>query len=228
MGTGGSEQLNTPQALESFLRLGTNILPSALGENTIWQVSSLTQTLDNAKCLDKGIVNGIVSTNATVYDSTAPKWNQEDSSLNFRVGAAHRKSNNEVFQGYYSLTVNKVTANCYWGNNFNNANATVSVIGKDGEQNVSTSSFTTSNGWVNFVASGFTFSAPTIKVKYVAPKVDPTPSPMPTPSLSASVSATPKPTIAPIKKITITCVKGKAVKKVTALKPICPKGYKKK
>lgn len=30
------------------------------------------------------------------------------------------------------------------------------------------------------------------------------------------------------KKVTITCVKGKAVKKVTAVKPTCPKGYKKK
>jgi hypothetical protein len=27
---------------------------------------------------------------------------------------------------------------------------------------------------------------------------------------------------------TITCVKGKLVKKVTAVKPVCPKGYKKK
>ena len=234
-GTGGSEQLNTPQALESFLRLGNNILPTALGENTIWQVSSLTQTLENAKCLDKGIVNGIVSTNATVYDSTAPKWNEQDSSLSFRVGAAHHKSNNEVFQGYYSLTMNKATANCYWGNSFSNANATVSVIGQDGEQNISTSSFTTSNGWVNFVASGFTFSAPTIKVKYVAP-----PAPAPTPSPTPVVTQTP-PTIeitAPIvaqkpnpivaRKITITCVKGRAVKKVTAVKPLCPKGYKKK
>ena len=30
------------------------------------------------------------------------------------------------------------------------------------------------------------------------------------------------------KKTTITCVKGKLVKKVTAIKPICPTGYKKK
>ena len=30
------------------------------------------------------------------------------------------------------------------------------------------------------------------------------------------------------KKTTIICIKGKAVKKVTAVKPKCPKGYKKK
>lgn len=37
----------------------------------------------------------------------------------------------------------------------------------------------------------------------------------------ARATATPK-------KVTITCVKGKATKKVTAVKPLCPKGYKKK
>jgi hypothetical protein len=47
--------------------------------------------------------------------------------------------------------------------------------------------------------------------------VEPTPTPTP------SASATAKPVA---KKITITCVKGKAVKKVTAVKPKCPTGYK--
>jgi len=35
-------------------------------------------------------------------------------------------------------------------------------------------------------------------------------------------------TSASTKKVTITCVKGKATKKVTAVNPKCPKGYKKK
>jgi hypothetical protein len=30
------------------------------------------------------------------------------------------------------------------------------------------------------------------------------------------------------KKTTITCIKGKLIKKVTAVKPVCPAGYKKK
>ena len=33
---------------------------------------------------------------------------------------------------------------------------------------------------------------------------------------------------AALKKTTITCIKGKLVKKVTAVKPLCPAGYKKK
>lgn len=48
-------------------------------------------------------------------------------------------------------------------------------------------------------------------------KADPTPSPTP----SASSTAAPK-------KITIVCVKGKVTKKVTAIKPKCPSGYKRR
>jgi len=235
IGTAGVYQLNLPTSLEEFLKLGANIIPSALGENTIWQISSLSGIPEaNTKCLNKGIINGIVSTNATVYDSTAPKWNDSDSSLNFRVGAAHQLSNNDVFQGYYSMIVNNVTARCYWGNNLANASAFISVLGENGEQNVATTSVVTRNNWTYFNASGFTFSAPTIKVKYVVPT--PTPTPAVTASSTPTPSASPTPSTAStqaavsnkIKKVTITCIKGKSIKKVTAVKPVCPTGYKKK
>ena len=246
LGTAGMYQLNTPQSLEEFIKIGKNLLPSALGENTIWQLSSLPQYYyENTKCLNKGIINGIVSTNATVYDSGAPKWSEEDSSLNFRVGAAHHLSNNEVFKGYYSMAVNNITARCFWGNNLSTANASISVVGQDGQQNVATTSVVPRNGWTYFNASGFTFSVPSIKVKFVAPPTPtptPTPKPTPTPTPTASpvVAQTPKatPSVQPTptpkmsqavtKKLTITCIKNKTALKVTAVKPVCPRGFTKK
>jgi len=81
---------------------------------------------------------------------------------------------------------------------------------------------------------------------YVAPTSTPTPmasvtpSPTsistPTPSPTPVVTATPSPIViaptptkaAAAKKITITCLKGKTIKKVTAVNPKCPAGYKKK
>jgi branched-chain amino acid transport system substrate-binding protein len=45
---------------------------------------------------------------------------------------------------------------------------------------------------------------------------------------AAKILAAAKAAVATKKKITITCVKGKVTKKVTAVKPVCPKGYKKK
>ena len=62
--------------------------------------------------------------------------------------------------------------------------------------------------------------------------------PSPSPSPSSSVTSTPRPDSiqtdppksSPIgivsKKKTITCVKGKSIKRITALKPTCPSGYK--
>jgi len=79
------------------------------------------------------------------------------------------------------------------------------------------------------------------KESVVTPTPTPTPvataTPTPTPTPSETASATPTPTSTPTvaatvkpaaKKTTITCVKGKKTKKVTAVKPKCPKGYKKK
>ena len=48
------------------------------------------------------------------------------------------------------------------------------------------------------------------------------PTPTPTPSESSVVTPVAK------KKVTISCVKGKTTKKVTAVSPKCPAGYKKK
>ena len=65
----------------------------------------------------------------------------------------------------------------------------------------------------------------------VSPIGNATPSPAPTvtltPTPTVTVTATPQP--APIKTVIlkqITCLKGKTIKKVTAVKPICPAGYK--
>ena len=51
-----------------------------------------------------------------------------------------------------------------------------------------------------------------------------------TPTPTATPVADPAPSAKPVvaKKVTITCMKGKTVKKVTAVKPVCPAGFKKK
>ena len=59
-------------------------------------------------------------------------------------------------------------------------------------------------------------------------------SPSPTPAQAKPTTVMPTPAVTPaapraaVNKITITCVKGKIVKKVTGIKPSCPAGYKKK
>ena len=87
--------------------------------------------------------------------------------------------------------------------------ATISIVSSDGNTRVATTSINEKNGFLHLGAYGFEFSSPTIKVTL---KQEPV-----------------KEVVAPVRnsaKRTITCLSGKTTKKITALKPVCPKGYK--
>lgn len=91
--------------------------------------------------------------------------------------------------------------------------------------------FVVSRGVLRFTPAPVVVSTPT-PTPTPSPTPVVTPTPTPTPIATQSVAPTPTPTViapAPVaKKITITCVKGKAIKKIKGVKPKCPKGYKKK
>ena len=123
-------------------------------------------------------------------------------------------------------------ARCIYGFTKAPVSATVSIVSSDGSSQVATTAVNEKNGWLYLSAAGYTYSSPTVRVKLTqeapAPASTPTPTPEPTPTATATPTPTPTVTTAPVKKTTISCIKGKVVKKVTAVKPVCPKGYKKK
>jgi hypothetical protein len=104
----------------------------------------------------------------------------------------------------------------------------VSVINSDGTTQVATTSFKIENGFLVVNARGFHFSAPTVQLKVIKAE-NPTPvvsaSPTPMASEKAVVAA---PVIKSPKKVTISCIKMKTLKKITGTNPKCPSGYKKK
>ena len=116
--------------------------------------------------------------------------------------------------------------------------AKVEVSYQDGTKKTATVSsiYDAKNDWINLRAYGFTYSSPQLAVSFKGPAQEvKQPVPTPTPTVTATptieiaapvATQTAKPALA--KKTTITCVKGKLTKKVTAVKPTCPKGYKKK
>ena len=196
---------------------------------TVWGFSSLLASSD--PCLsDRSRVVGLVTTNAMVYDGTPPKF--MDGELQYRVASVHNDPLGKKFQGIYDLVIDSKVARCLY--NYSNApiSASVSIASSEGNQNVATTVITEKNGWFRMGAYGFHYSAPTIKVKLSqeasAPGATPTPTPAatqtPPPTQIAAPTVTTKPALA--KKTTITCVKGKVTKKVTALSPKCPSGYK--
>jgi hypothetical protein len=205
--------LDKAQALQSRWSFGT------IGENVAFNGKSMNQ------CLKTKNVAGIVMSNATVYQDGPPSWNSIDASLDYKVAAPHFTPTGKEFQGNYQLRINSDFARCIYELKNVPLTATVSVIGNEGASKIATSSITMDSDWINFNVSGFTFSTPTIKVQLAEAKKDVVEvSPVEVaraPALETVISKVNK-------KSSITCVKGKTTKKVTAVKPKCPAGYKKK
>ena len=179
-------------------------------------LNTAVQGLKSAKeCVTKAEgLAGLVTTNATIYEGSIPGYNAEEGALNYKVAAPHYASDGSEFSGTYDLIMSSSVARCIYSFTSAPISASVSVTTSDGGvQKVATTVLNERNGWLHLGAYGFGFSSPTLKVKLT--QAAPTPTPTPTAKPAA-------------KKITITCVKGKSVRKVTAVAPKCPAGYKKK
>jgi len=197
----------------------------SIGDKTMWiahtlsgsEVASSGETIQ--KCLgDTKNLTGIVTTNAGMYVSSPPTFNKESQSLDYKVTSPHFNEVGKANVGNYNLVIGSEAARCIYGFTKAPISATVSIISADGTAQVATTTVNEKNGWIYLSANGFSYSAPTVRVKLTQEAEKPVAVATPTP--------TAKPAVA--KKTTITCVKGKTSKKVTAVKPVCPSGYKKK
>jgi hypothetical protein len=194
----------------------------AAAMRTFWVAQTIRGELplESQNCVAGKGFTGVIGTNAAVYSDGPPKFDKEEQSLNYTVGASHLDSKGELFKGYYQLNLRSDVARCLYGFGSAPIQAKIEVSSSDGTPSVATTVINEKDGWLKMTAGGFTFSTPSIKVKLSQD------SPAPTPTASATPSASAKPVLP--KKISITCTKGKTVKKVTAIKPKCPVGYKKK
>ena len=165
-------------------------------------------------------ISGIVTTNALTYSAGPPAYNKSEGTLDYTVLAPHYTSKGDLAIGTYDLLLKSEVARCIYGFSKAPISGTISIVGESGQNNVVTTIVNEKNGWLFMSANGFSYSSPTVKVKLSQEaEVVVTPTPTPTPSASAKPVA---------KAVTITCIKGKTSKKVTAVKPKCPTGYKKK
>ena len=182
---------------------------TATANLSTWSIRTLTANeLSGAtSCLkDTKRLVGLVTTNATQYGAGPPSF--VNNSLDYQVAAPHYTSNGDEFLGTYDLIMRSDVARCLYG--FSNAplNASISVVDNSGVSTAATKLVSEKDGWLRIAAYGFGFSTPTIKV-----------------NLSQESSPAIKKVLA--KKVTITCKKGKVVKKITGLKPSCPRNFRK-
>lgn len=135
------------------------------------------------------------------------RFDRETQQIVVKVGNAHFDEFGNEIQGWMELKVKGTRARDWWGINpaIAAGYAKVEISYQDGTSKVATvtSKYDAKNDWINLRAYGFTYSTPQLAISFKQPVVTP-------------------------KKTTITCVKGKTSKKVTAVKPKCPSGYKKK
>jgi hypothetical protein len=190
--------------MEYLNRWATILNDKAAANPSQWIFYNLPEDqMQNAStCIKKSkTLAGFVTTNSTTYTASPPIYNKKTGTLDYSVASLHLLPDGTVFQGRYNLFIDSKVARCIY--KFSNApiSATVSITSADGEQkSIATTSLNERNGWIQLSAVGFTFSSPTIKVKLTQEKS---------------------------KKTTITCVKGMTTRKVNAIDPKCPKGFKK-
>ncbi len=189
---------------------------------TYWSVRTLDQIDDPiiSKCTKSdGALSGVVTTNSLVYNAGPPAFDKENQNLNYKVLSTHYSADGSVAMGTYDLILSSTVARCIYGFTRAPIQASLSILSEDGAPQVATQIINEKNGWLTLSAAGFSYSSPTIKVK-LSQEV---PAPVVTPAPELTTQAAPAK-----KKSTITCVKGKTSKKITALSPKCPMGFKKK
>ena len=166
-------------------------------------------------------------------------WDAKERQLVVNVAAPHYYPDGTVVDGWLELKIKGRLAKEWWGVSPDEATgyAKVEVTYTDGTSKTATVSanYIAEKDWIDLRAYGFTYSSPAIKVSMKKPEsAQPTASPTPTASPSASAAssttnqstAVQKPTSSASAKKTITCVKGKTIKKVTT--KTCPSGFKKR
>lgn len=180
-----------------------------------WSISRSPSGHLPMQCMKDGFV-GLVTTNATAYQQAMPDLTVGE--LTYKVSGTHFMTDGVTLtQGTYNLLLRSDVARCVYGFSSAPIKASVSVMSESDIQSVTTEVVNEKDGWMYLAANGFHFSEPSIKVK-LSQELPPAPQPGITAGTASKAAA---------KIITITCTRGKFKKKLTAINPKCPTGYKK-
>ncbi|MFM1952515.1 MAG: hypothetical protein RJA33_1309 [Actinomycetota bacterium] len=158
-----------------------------------------------------GVTGDMVVSSNGVCDLSTPVWNADLKEFTFTAAAPHFAPDGTTLNyGFYKAIIPAADAKLLWG--LENANdavkaLNVQIISTVNEGNNLVSTVGVRNGKIIIDISGFHYSRPKLKI---------------------SLKKDWKPAKTMLNKTTITCTMGKTVKKITAVKPTCPKGYKKR
>jgi hypothetical protein len=174
---------------------------------------------------------------------STPVWNADKKAFSYKASAPRlAPDGTTVNTGFYYASISYADAIALWNLTRPEDAATalvVSVRTGAGGSTAATANVSAKNGKIVIQVSGFEFPDPMLDIS-LNPAYNDLGKPsgdsnmtvaaseqqMSTPK--KSTAATSKGSVAKVKTVTISCVKGKTTKKVTAVKPTCPSGFKKK
>lgn len=206
-------------AMNIIKTLASEVGDKSVAAPSVWSFKTMRNNISSGanECITKGSgLKGIVTTNSTTYSQGAPEFSKGE--LSYKVASLHNLPDGTEFKGTYDLVLNSEVARCLYKFSKAPISATIQVVNESGVTQIATTTVNEKSGWLYLSAKNFTFSSPTVRVKLSQEGEVTAPTPVATPTANPAVA----------KKTTITCVKGKTSKKLTALKPVCPTGYKKK
>lgn len=156
----------------------------------------------------EGTSGGMYVGSNGVCGLSTPVWSEADKAFTWRAAAPHFAPDGvTVNKGFYKAVVPTADAALLWGLTNPNDAATaleISLTTEEGGTAAFLKNISVKNGKIIIDVSGFEYSRPKLKI---------------------GIKKGYKPSAKILNKTTITCIKGKAVKKITAVKPACPAGY---
>lgn len=185
-------------------------------EPAMWIYTANNVRTDPLKpCVSSGGLS--IVTNA--FNQWSPTWNETNRSIEVQLRASHLRTDGSVNSGYLEIRIPTAMAKCLWGVNLKGeVEARVALTYTDGTPDeVITVTSREKDGYYSVVSAGFHYSSPKLQIRLNSdtPLTSATPAPSPQSSGKASTSRT------------ISCAKGKIIKKVSGTKPKCPNGFRK-
>ena len=114
-------------------------------------------------------LEGIISTNAAVYDDSVPKWDADSKSLVINVGSPHLDSKGNLSVGSYSASMPTSLVKCLWNLDGIPDKAVLSAeYSADQDQTLSLT-VEQQDDWLNVSANGFHYSMPTLGLQFLPP-----------------------------------------------------------
>jgi len=237
-------------AFGSYKKLEKYLDDKALTTSLTWRLNTTSGGSQNfaQRCSAIEGVQGIVTSNAAVYEPGSPQWSESEGALLYRVAAPHYKEDGKTTNtGRYAFAMKEELIKCVYGLQTLPSYASMEITYDDtGKNTVASVSLGTKNGWVHLASNNFTYSAPTLKVKLEGwtrsnsqsagtgaqpgqpnqpgqglPSCAPGQSPSPTRPCQPAVGNQP---IQPNENVII-CQRGNERVEVKGVRPICAQGF---